>query len=510
MEFDKDLKSRQEVRDLLKKAHKAQEIFRKFNQEQIDKVVCALAQTGEKYSAHLAKLAIEETGIGVYEHKVLKNLFVSVDLFRYIKDLKTAGILREDRENKLLEIAMPMGIVAGIIPTTNPTSTAIFKILISVKSGNGIVLSPHPRAVKCTLETTRLLAGAAVDAGGAPEGLIGCMAECTMQGTEELMKHSLTSVILATGGAGLVRAAYSSGKPAFGVGPGNVPAFIERSADIEKAVKDIIASTTFDNGTICASEQAIVTEECIAGEVVRYVLANGGYFLSDAEREKVDRILVKVKGEINPEIVGKSAHFIAQKAGVSVPEETSVLLARLREVGAAHPFSMEKLSPTLGFYVEPDWERACERCIEILEFGGMGHTMAIHSRNEEIIREFGFKKPAYRIVVNTPSTFGGIGATTGLAPSLTLGCGTMGGNITGDNITPLHLINIKRVAYGIREFSSDIYNKRTKGETAIIQGQKAEKEIAASTQKQIHSLSDSEIQRIMDDFLNTRKKTIIS
>jgi hypothetical protein len=185
-------------------------------------------------------------------------------------------------------------------------------------------------------------------------------------------------------------------------------------------------------------------------------------------------------------------------------------LARLREVGAAHPFSMEKLSPTLGFYVEPDWERACERCIEILEFGGMGHTMAIHSRNEEIIREFGFKKPAYRIVVNTPSTFGGIGATTGLAPSLTLGCGTMGGNITGDNITPLHLINIKRVAYGIREFSSDIYNKRTKGETAIIQGQKAEKEIAASTQKQIHSLSDSEIQRIMDDFLNTRKKTIIS
>ncbi|MCL6614693.1 MAG: aldehyde dehydrogenase family protein, partial [Firmicutes bacterium] len=329
---------------------------------------------------------------------------------------------------------------------TNPTSTVMFKALIAVKARNAIVFSPHPRAVGCSREAARIMEEAAV-AAGAPRGIIGCLSLCTREATNELMHHPKVALILATGGSAMVKAAYSTGKPAYGVGPGNVPAFIERTADIPRAVRDIFTSKTFDNGTICASEQAIVTEEPVAEQVIRECERQGGFFVGPSELPSLERTVMMPEGGVNPQVVGRSAKEIAGRAGIKVPEGTRVLIARLAGVGKSHPLSAEKLCPVLAFYVEPDWQKACERCIELLSFGGLGHTLAIHSRNQEVIMEFALKKPVFRILVNTPSSQGAIGLTTGLPPSLTLGCGTWGGNSTSDNVGPLHLINRKRLAY---------------------------------------------------------------
>ena len=448
---DRDLISIQETRNLIRAAKAAQKELSAFSQEKINAICAAMAKAGYENAQRLAKMACEETGYGKVADKIIKNEFASMAVYESIRDLKTVGIINEDPERKILEIAVPMGVIAGLIPTTNPTSTVIFKAIIAIKSANAIVFSPHPGARDCILETARLMAAAA-EAAGCPRGAVSCIETITIQATDELMKNQDTSLILATGGSAMVKAAYSSGTPAIGVGPGNGPAFIERSADIPLAVKRILDSKTFDNGTICASEQSIVTEEAIRDEVIAELVRQGAYFLSQEEKKKVAAILMRAGGTMNPAIVGKSPQYIASLAGLEpIPDNIRVLIGFETEVGRGAPFSKEKLCPVLAFYTEKDWESACETCIRILSNEGAGHTLSIHSNNEGIIREFALKKPVSRILVNTPSALGGIGGTTGLAPSLTLGCGALGGGSTSDNVGPMNLINIRRLAYGLTE-----------------------------------------------------------
>lgn len=449
MTMDKDLQSIQEARDLLRKAKAAQHTLTQKSPKEIDAIVKAMAMVGKQHAERLAQLAVEETGLGIVKDKIVKNLLATETVYNFIKDLTVLGIITERKAKGLVEIGVPMGIVVGIIPTTNPTSTTLYKAIISVKSGNAVVFSPHPSAVKCISESARLMAEAATTAG-APPGLISCLSLPTKEATAELMHNELTSVILATGGTGLVKAAYSSGKPAFGVGPGNVPVFIERSANIQQAVADIIQSKTFDNGTVCASEQAVITERVSSDSVRQAFQSRNAVFLTEPQILAVSKVLVKPDTSINPKLVGQSAWKIAAAAGIEVPQSTTVLIAALEGVGKEYPLSGEKLSPVLAFYTVENWEAACDLSLALLTYGGLGHSFAIHSRNEQIIREFGLRKPAFRILVNTPSTHGAVGVTTGLDPALTLGCGTWGGNITGDNVTPLHLINRKRIAYDLR------------------------------------------------------------
>ena len=450
MTLDRDLQSIQEVRDLVSSAKSAQKSYATYSQAQVDKVVQTVAERMFEHAAYLGKMAHEETGYGKAEDKKVKNQVASQFLYHYIKDMKTVGIINEVPEKGIIEIGVPVGVVAGLVPSTNPTSTAIYKTLISLKSGNAIILSPHPAAVKSILETVRLINEVCSELG-LPAGLVSAISTPTMEATDALMKHSDVSCVLATGGSAMVKAAYSSGTPALGVGPGNVPAFIEKSADIKKAVTHIIQSKTFDYGVICASEQAVVVEREVANDVKEEFLRQGCYFLNEDEKKKFEKVIARPNGSLNPAIVGKSAFALGRLAGVNIPESTQVILAEETGVGSKHPFSKEKLSPLLGFYVENDWEQACERCIEILEFEGKGHSLAIHTTNDEIVKNFALKKPVSRILVNTPAALGGVGASTNIAPAFTLGCGAVGGCATSDNVTPLHLIDIRRVAYGARE-----------------------------------------------------------
>jgi acetaldehyde dehydrogenase (acetylating) len=445
---DRDLASIAEARSLARRAKAAAPALAESSQEQIDAIVDAMAAAVTPHAEALARLATEETGYGVVADKVQKNLFSSEKVYTFIRPMKTVGVIRRLDDRKVIEIADPFGVVAAIVPSTNPTSTAIYKILISLKARCPIVISPHPAAVRCITRVAELMNEAARRAG-APDGAINWMTTVTLEGTQELMKAREVAVILATGGMGLVRAAYSAGKPAYGVGPGNAPAFIERSADIPKAVRDIVTGKTFDNGLLCSSENSVVVDAPVVEEVKREFVKNGAYFMSTAEIDAVAKILVSPQRLPNPALVGRPATYIAQQAGITVPSETRVLMAELNGVGRDYPLSIEKLCPVLSFYVVADWREGCERCKQILRYGGMGHTMSIHSRNDEVILEFGLKKPAYRIVVNTPTTHGSIGLTTGLDPAMTLGCGGYGGNITSDNISPRHLLNIKRLAYEV-------------------------------------------------------------
>jgi acetaldehyde dehydrogenase (acetylating) len=445
---DADLVSVQEARTLAARARAAQQVLGGFSQEQVDRIVDAAARAARGEAERLARLAHEETGFGNVADKPRKILFAAVDVHEYIRPLRTVGILREDRVRRVVEIAEPMGVVAAVIPSTNPTSTAICKALISLKARDAIVMSPHPSAKACILEAARVMHGPAVAAGLPPDAMA-CMTEVSLEGTQELMRCRDTGVILATGGIGLVRAAYSSGKPAYGVGPGNVPAYIEKTADVPAAVRHVIAGKTFDYGTLCSSEQSIVCDEPVADAVRTEVRRNGGYFLSEAEAAAVARVVVTPQRLANPEIVGRPAPYIAEKAGLKVPADTRVLVAPLTGVGRDHPLSIEKLSPVLAFYVVKDWHEGCERVLQLLRYGGTGHTMAIHSKDDAIIREFALRKPVFRIIANSQSSMGATGYTTGLAPSMSLGCGAYAGNITSDNITPLHLINIKRLAYDL-------------------------------------------------------------
>ncbi|MHC1750190.1 MAG: acetaldehyde dehydrogenase (acetylating) [Cellulosilyticaceae bacterium] len=448
---DKDLVSIQEVRNLLKRATEAQKQLAKMSQEQIDKITKAIADAGYNNAEKLAKMANEETGFGRWQDKVIKNVFGSRIVYESIKNQKTVGIIEEDNEHKTIDIAVPVGVIAGLIPSTNPTSTVIYKAMIAIKSANTIVFSPHPGAKNAILETVRLITEAA-KAVGCPEGAIGCMSVPTIQGTDELMKNDMTKLILATGGSAMVKAAYSSGTPAIGVGPGNGPAFIDKSADVRLAVKRILDSKTFDNGTICASEQSIVVEKCMEDAVRTELKAQGAYFLNTEESEKLGRFILRPNGTMNPQIVGRSVEHIAKLAGLtSVPSSARVLLAKESKVGHNIPYSREKLGPILAFYVEENIDGVLAKCEEILHHEGSGHTFCMHANDESLVKRFALRIPTSRILVNTPGTLGGIGASTGLFPALTLGCGAIGGSSTSNNIGPLDLINIKKVAYGVKE-----------------------------------------------------------
>ena len=446
MPLDYDLSSIQEARDLARKAKEAQRIFSNYSQAEIDRIVAAMCEAAKSNAEWLARMAVDETKFGIFEDKVKKNLFASQGVYDYIKDMKTIGILHEDPVNKVIEVGSPMGVVMGIIPSTNPTSTTIFKALIALKAGNAIVFSPHPNAFRCTNAAAQVLHEAAVKAG-APEGIISCLSKVTTVATNELMKHDDVSVILATGGPGMVKAGYSSGKPAYGVGAGNCPVFIERSANVKQAVCDIITGKTFDNGVICSSENSIIVDEPIKEQVEAELKAQGAWILSEDEVEKVSNAVMTPQGGMKATLVGRSAKVVAEKSGIKVPEGTRILVAPLKGFGPGFPLSYEKLTTVLAYYVVKNWEEGCQLAINLLNLMGAGHTFAIHSQNEEIIREF-IRKPVSRILVNTPSSLGGIGMTTGLAPSLTLGCGTLAGSSTSDNVTPMHLINRKRLAYG--------------------------------------------------------------
>ena len=424
MGLDMDLQSIQEVRDLIRDAKKAQEVFGTFDQQRIDQIVKVISEACAANAERLAKMAVEETGFGVWQDKVLKNLLGSTITYESIKDMKTIGVIHEDGAKGIMEVGVPMGVIAALIPSTNPTSTVMYKTLIALKAGNAIVISPHPGAKNCILETVSVIQEAARKAG-APEGLVGVIRLTTIEATDALLKDPNIGVILATGGEAMVHAAYSSGNPAIGVGPGNGPSFIERTANIPEAVRRIVDSKTFDNGTICASEQSIVTEKCIEAQVVDEVRRQGGYFMDAAQSEKVARFILRDNGTMNPKIVGKSAQAIADMAGIQIPAGTRVLLSRQTEVSKKNPYTREKLCPLLAFFVEEGWQEACERSIQILQNEGAGHTMTIHSQDTDVIREFALKKPVSRLLVNTPGALGGVGGTTNLAPALTLGCGCL-------------------------------------------------------------------------------------
>ncbi len=467
MELDRDLATLQEVRNLVNAAKKAQDTLKTFTQEQVDRICLAVAQAGVENACLLADMAVSETGMGKYEDKCFKNYFASKLLYEYIKDMKTVGIIRRDEAEKIWEVAEPVGVIAGIVPTTNPTSTVIFKSMISLKARNTIVFSPHPSAAACTKEAARIVHEAAVKAG-APEGCIGCITTPSLEGTEELMRHKHVSMILATGGSALVKAAYSSGKPALGVGPGNVPAFVHRSADLAKAAEYIIMGKAFDNGTICASEQSVVAERCVSEQLIAELKKRGGHFLTKEETEKVSRVVILPSHGVNPKVVGKASQLIGELAGVSVPKQAKCLIAHLSGVGPQWPLSYEKLSTVLGYYTVEDWHDGCERCIELLSIGGIGHSLAIHCTDMDVITEFVLRKPIFRILINTPAALGGVGATTNLAPSFTLGCGTWGGSSVSENVTPKHLLNIKRAAWhsGIPELPADFIKPQEKASDA--------------------------------------------
>lgn len=450
--YDKDLLSVQEVRKLLENAKQAQQKLAATDQQTADKIVKSIAEAGVRNARRLAQMAHEDTEFGVVDDKVIKNIFASRGVYEYIKDAKMMGEIDRDPIRRVRAIAVPVGVIAGLVPSTNPTSTVLYKSEIAIKAGNAIVFSPHPNALRCILETVKVIRQAIAEAGG-DENLVSCISIPTMQATDTLMKHPIVSMILATGGSAMVRAAYSSGTPAIGVGPGNGPCYIEKTADIQASVAQIMASETFDNGTICASEQSVVCDDDIAAEVQREMTKQGAYFLDDQEYKQLGRFILRANGTMNPMIVGRSAQKIAELAGLSIPEGTKVLVAKEDGVGIGHPYSNEKLCPILAFYTAKDYRAVCKLAQEILYYEGAGHTFSIYTEDDAIVDYFAARVPASRIIVNTPSALGGIGATTGLMPSLTLGCGAIGGSATSENVGPQNLINVRKVAYGIRDLS---------------------------------------------------------
>lgn len=443
--MDKDLAALQEVRDRLKEARAARIAMESASQADADRWAEAVARAGRREAMRLARMAVQESGFGVIAGKTLKNIFATEYAWEKFKDMKTVGILRRDTERGIIEIAHPAGLVAAVIPITNPTSTALFKCLIAMKSRCSIVVSPHPRGVKCISEACKIAYEAARQAG-APEGCIRWLETPSLESTQELMGHRWTSVVLATGGPGLVEAAYSSGKPAIGVGSGNCPAYIHSSADAAHAIRAIVLGQTFDNGTICSSEQSVVCESSQVDEVLNQFRRRGAHIASPDEIRKLEKVVMRGKG-MNPDIVGQFPHAIARMAGFEVPRDTTVLVCPYEGVGFDHPLSIEKLSPVLAFYRVQGEQAGFDLCEELLRFGGLGHSAVIHARDQAVIERFGLRMPAMRIMVNSPTTQGAIGLTTKLSPSMTLGCGTPGGNAFSDNIGPQHLINIKRLAW---------------------------------------------------------------
>ena len=450
MEFDKDLAARQEARSAARQAQIAQQKLSQMPQEALDAIVETVAKAFAAEAATLAEMAVKETGFGNVEDKITKNRFASETLATAIRGMKTVGLLKENQQDRLWEIGVPVGVIAAIVPSTNPTSTVCYKAIIALKAGNSIVFSPHPKALACTRRAAEIVASAA-ERAGAPKGSVACLSIPSLDGCQELMKAEPVRLILATGGPGMVKAAYSSGKPAIGVGAGNGPAYIHHSADISQALSCITRSKTFDNGTVCASEQSIIVEKALENQVKAEAQRQGFYFMDAEQAGKLAKLLFRPSGALNPEIVGKPAQHLAKLAGFSVPQGTKILVAREEEAGPAQPYSMEKLCPVLAFYVMENEEAVLNMCVKILTHEGSGHTFAMHATDEGVIRRFAAKIPVSRFLVNTPAALGGIGATTGLFPALTLGCGAVGGSSSSNNISPMDLINIRRVAWDTGE-----------------------------------------------------------
>ena len=450
MEFDKDLAARQEARALSRRAEAAQKVLAEFPQEKLDAIVEAVANAFSAASVELAELAVRETGFGNREDKVTKNRFASETVAKRIRGLKCVGVLREDPGEKIWEVGVPVGVICGIVPSTNPTSTVCYKSLIALKSGNAIVFSPHPKAISCTLRAAQTVAEAAEKAG-APRGAVSCLSMASMAGCQELMGAREVRLILATGGPGMVKAAYSSGKPAIGVGAGNGPAYIHHSADVEQALKDILRSKTFDNGTVCASEQSIIVERRLEESVRTAAERMGYYFMTAQEAGALAKLLFRPTGALNPEIVGKPVLKLAEMAGFPAPPGTKILVAREEQAGPSYPYSMEKLCPVLAFYVMDSEDAVLDKVVEVLDHEGAGHTFAMHAQDRAVVEKFAAKVPVSRFLVNTPAALGGIGATTRLFPALTLGCGAVGGSSSSNNIGPMDLVNIRRAAWGVEE-----------------------------------------------------------
>ena len=435
---------------MVARAKRACEAIHGYSQQQVDALCAAMAKAAANAAFDLGRLAVDETGIGRVHYKVPKNLFGAEGTWQSIKDEKTVGIVARDEKAGVIEVATPAGIIAGIIPTTNPTSTAIFKALISVKGRNAIVISPHPRARRCIGETVEVMRRA-IERHGGPPDLLCCLTNPTIESTGALMKHKDVALILATGGTGLVKAAYSSGKPAYGVGPGNVPAYVDRSADLAAAAHAIVTSQSFDNGTLCCSEQGIIIDRPIAKAFLGELTKRGAHVCDERETEKLARLCNR-GGHMNPDVVGLDPCRIAEMAGFNVPRTTTILLAHQGGIGKEWPLSIEILAPVLSLHTVDGWEEGCKACIQMLEHEGLGHTLGIHCRDQRVLDAFFLEKPANRILVNGPCSQGAVGYSTNLVPSMSLGCGPQAGNITSDNISAKHLVNIKRVAYLRRDW----------------------------------------------------------
>ena len=449
-EYDSDLRSVQEARRLALACRTAQREFATATQADVDRICAAMADVVYRDAARLGQMAHEETGYGVAAHKKIKVEFASKTVWEAIRDIPTVGVLRRDPEKRIVEIGWPVGVIVGLCPSTNPNSTAVYKVLISVKARNGCIIAPHPSAKNCTFEAVALMVEAG-ERAGMPKGLVSCMREVSLPGSQELMRHHATSKILATGGTPMVRAAHSTGKPALGVGPGNVPVYVDRSADVAAAAEAIVNSKSFDCSTICATEQSVVADEPIAGALRAEMERLGAHWVSPAGKAALERTLFTATGGMNPAAVGKTPQQLARLAGIEVPAGARILVAELSSVGREEPISAEKLTTVLGWYVEDGWRAGCERSLELLRFGGDGHSLVIHATDEDVIMTFGIEKPAFRILVNTWGSLGAIGATTGVMPALTLAPGGVGGAVVSDNITVTNLLNVKRLAYPIAD-----------------------------------------------------------
>ncbi|MEE9465383.1 MAG: aldehyde dehydrogenase family protein [Candidatus Neomarinimicrobiota bacterium] len=505
--MDKDLLGQQEVRDLCEQADAAQREIAGFSQQQVDRICAAMARAGFRAARRLAELAVEETGMGRVEDKVLKNEFSTRDVWEANKDVRTVGVIGHDRLGKHTIYAEPMGVVTAIIPTTNPTSTAMYKAIICVKSRNAMVASPHPSAGRCTLEAIKVVAEAA-ESAGAPKGLLSCLSLPGIKATVTLMKDERVKIILSTGGTSIVRAAHSSGKPAIGVGPGNVPAFIEKSADIRKAVRDIITGKSFDWGVICSSEQAMIVDRRIEKKVLDCLKREPVVWIKGEERTKLETLMIDTAGHLNTAVVGQSPARIAQLAGFTIPEETEVLLVEQEGVGPEYPLSREKLSPVLAYYTVADADAGIILSARVVEYGGLGHTAVIHSRDEAVVERFAGRVKAFRVLVNTTGPHGSVGYTTSLDPALTLGCGTWGGAITGDNITPLHLINRKHLAWettpvSVDEQSEEFHSRRgnySRFDDLHLPAKGGSEETSVKSEPAENDLDFSEVDRLAREF----------
>ena len=445
MQLDKDLQAKQEARDLAKQAGLAQKELFGFSQDQLSAITRAVARAFVAASAELAQMAVEETGFGNVADKITKNQFASREVLSAIEPMKCVGIVKE--EKGIWEVGVPVGVIAAIVPSTNPTSTVCYKAMIALKSGNAIIFSPHPKALACTLRATQIVAKAAEDAG-APKGCVSCLTVPSLEGCRELMGAPEVRLILATGGPAMVKAAYSSGKPAIGVGAGNGPAYLHPSCNLKDALEKILRSKTFDNGTVCASEQSIIVEKHMEKAAEETAKSMGYYFMEEKEAKALGAILFRPNGAMSPDIVGKTAQVLAEKAGFSVPKSVRILVAREQDAGPKYPYSHEKLCPVLAWFAVEDEEAAKALAIKVLSHEGVGHTFAIHANNTDAVRRFCREIPVSRFLVNAPAALGGIGAETKLFPALTLGCGAVGGSSSSNNISPMDLVNIRKVAWG--------------------------------------------------------------